>query len=44
MKMYAELQDINLEITTLYLTGDYKTAFNKGKQNEVENRIKRVKN
>lgn len=27
-----------------YLTGDYKTAFNKGKQQEVEMRVKHVKN
>ena len=26
-----------------YLTGDYKTAFNKGKQQEVEHRVKHVK-
>lgn len=24
----------------MYLTGNYKTAFNKGKQQEVENRVK----
>ena len=29
---------------TGYLTGDYKTAFNKGKQDEVEHRVKHVKN
>lgn len=29
-----------LRRVTGYLTGDYKTAFNKGKQNEVEDRVK----
>ena len=29
---------------TGYLTGDYKTAFNLGKQDEVEHRVKHVKN
>lgn len=29
-----------LRRVTGYLTGDYKTAFNKGKQQEVEDRIK----
>lgn len=33
----------HLKRITGYLTGDYKTAFNKGKQNEVENRIKHIK-
>jgi len=32
-----------LRRVTGYLTGDYKTAFNIGKQNEVENRVKHVK-
>ena len=27
-------------ITILYLTGNYKTAFNNGKQAEVEDRVK----
>lgn len=27
-------------ITILYLTGNYKTAFNAGKQAEVEDRVK----
>ena len=27
-------------ITKLYLTGNYKTAFNKGKQQEIEMRFK----
>lgn len=27
-----------------YLTGDYKTAFNNGKQDEVEHRVKHIKN
>ena len=29
-----------LRRVTRYLTGDYKTAFNKGKQAEVEDRVK----
>lgn len=33
-----------LRRVTGYLTGDYKTAFNIGKQNEVENRVKHIKN
>ena len=33
-----------LRRVTGYLTGDYKTAFNVGKQNEVENRVKHIKN
>lgn len=33
-----------LRRVTGYLTGDYKTAFNKGKQDEVERRVKHVKN
>ena len=32
-----------LRRVTGYLTGDYKTAFNKGKQDEVEHRIKHIK-
>lgn len=32
-----------LRRVTGYLTGDYKTAFNLGKQDEVENRIKHIK-
>ena len=31
-----------LRRVTGYLTGDYKTAFNKGKQQEVEMRVKHV--
>lgn len=30
-------------ITKLYLTGNYRTSFNKGKQNEVEHRVKHIK-
>ncbi len=33
-----------LRRVTGYLTGDYKTAFNKGKQQEVELRVKHMKN
>ena len=33
-----------LRRVTGYLTGDYKTAFNKGKQEEVKDRVKHVKN
>ena len=33
-----------LRSVTGYLTGDYKTAFNKGKQQEVELRVKHMKN
>ena len=33
-----------LRRVTGYLTGDYKTAFNVGKQDEVENRVKHIKN
>ena len=33
-----------LRRVTGYLTGDYKTAFNMGKQDEVENRVKHIKN
>ena len=50
MKMYAELirnyknyMIKNLQDNTMYLTGDYKTAFNKGKQEEVKDRVKHVK-
>lgn len=32
-----------LRRVTGYLTGDYKTAFNKGKQQEVEQRVKHTK-
>ena len=32
-----------LRRVTGYLTGDYKTAFNKGKQAEVEDRVKHKK-
>lgn len=32
-----------LRRVTGYLTGDYKTAFNKGKQDEVKNRVKHIK-
>ena len=32
-----------LRRVTGYLTGDYKSAFNKGKQDEVEDRVKHVK-
>ena len=49
MKMYAELigNYKNYGIKSLwgnklYLTGDYKTAFNKGKQAEVVDRVKHV--
>ena len=31
-----------LRRVTGYLTGDYKTAFNKGKQQEVEMRVKHL--
>jgi ribonucleoside-triphosphate reductase len=33
-----------LRRVTGYLTGDYKTAFNLGKQNEVEDRVKHLNN
>lgn len=33
-----------LRRVTGYLTGDYKTAFNLGKQDEVNNRVKHIKN
>lgn len=33
-----------LRRVTGYLTGDYKSAFNIGKQDEVENRVKHIKN
>ena len=49
MKMYAELMGNhkNYRIKSLwdnklYLTGDYKTAFNKGKQAEVLDRVKHI--
>lgn len=32
-----------LRRVTGYLTNDYKTAFNRGKQDEVEHRVKHVK-
>lgn len=34
----------HLRRVTGYLTGDYKTAFNKGKQEEVKDRVKHIKN
>ena len=49
MKMYAELMGNHknygiksLWDNKLYLTGDYKTAFNKGKQAEVLDRVKHI--
>lgn len=33
----------HLRRVTGYLTGDYKTAFNEGKQDEVEHRVKHIK-
>ena len=50
MKMYAELignykkyRIKSLYGNILYLTGDYKSAFNKGKQAETEDRYKHSK-
>ena len=37
---YEEIQQ--LRRVTGYLTGNYKTAFNKGKQDEVEKRVKHI--
>lgn len=51
MKMYAELArnckshwiKSRWDNTKLYLTGDYKTAFNDGKIDEVGDRVKHIK-
>ena len=41
--MCASINIRRLRRVTGYLTGDYKTAFNKGKQQEVEQRVKHTK-